>query len=226
MTRHLPALAVFDCDGTLVDSQSAIVGAMESAFTSCGLARPAAAAVRRVIGLSLDQAIAALLPDAARPEIERLTRLYCAAFAEQREAGHHEDPLYPGVREALDALEQVGWLFGVATGKSTRGLLATLERHGLSRRFVTLQTPDTCRGKPDPHMVECAMAAVGALPARTLVIGDTIYDIGMARSAGAHAIGVSWGYHVAAELTAAGAHRVLDSFHELPAAAAALVPAK
>lgn len=217
-------LAVFDCDGTLVDSQSAIVGAMDAAFMEAGVAPPPAAAVRRVIGLSLDRAISTLYPAGGPREIERLTRTYCDAFAAQRAAGQHSDPLYPGVIAALDLLQARGWLLGVATGKSTRGLLATLERHGLRDRFVTLQTPDTCRGKPDPHMVECAMSDVGAQPERTVVIGDTVFDIGMARAAGAFALGVSWGYHVPHELTAAGAHRVLDSYMELPGAAAELVP--
>ena len=217
------ALAIFDCDGTLVDSQSAIVGAMHAAFTGCGLAAPAAPDVRRVIGLSLGHAISTLHPAGAEPQIAQLTRDYCEAFAAQRAAGAHADPLYPGVVEALDALRAAGWVLGVATGKSMRGLLATLERHGLRDRFVTLQTPDTCRGKPDPHMVECAMNDVGARAADTIVIGDTVYDIGMAVAAGAHALGVSWGYHAAAELTAAGAQRVLESYAELPDAAAALV---
>lgn len=216
-------LAVFDCDGTLVDSQSAIVGAMDAAFKDAGIHPPPAAAVRRVIGLSLDRAISTLYPVGGPREIDRLSKTYCEAFAAQRAAGQHHDPLYPGVVEALDALRGRGWLLGVATGKSTRGLLATLERHGLRDRFVTLQTPDTCRGKPDPHMVECAMAEVGASPQRTVVIGDTVFDIGMARAAGAFAVGVSWGYHVPHELTAAGAHRVLETYMELPGAAAELV---
>lgn len=217
-------LAVFDCDGTLVDSQSAIASAMDAAFHACGLAAPPVTAVRRVIGLSLDRAISTLYPAGGEREITRLSKIYCEAFADQRAAGLHHDPLYPGVVDALRSLADGGWLLGVATGKSMRGLLATLERHGLHGHFVTLQTPDTCRGKPDPHMVECAMAAVGARPEHTVVIGDTIFDIGMARAAGAFALGVSWGYHVPEELTHAGAHRVLDRYDELPGAAVALVP--
>lgn len=216
-------LALFDCDGTLVDSQSAIVGAMAATFESCALTPPPPERVRRVIGLSLDVAIAQLLPPGDDRPLAPLVKTYCDAFAAQRAAGAHHDPLYPGAREAIDALLANGWLLGVATGKSLRGLMATLERHGLRERFVTFQTPDTCRGKPDPHMVECAMEELGVKPARTVVIGDTVFDVKMARSAGAFALGVSWGYHPPDELYAAGAHRVLDAYDALPDAATAVL---
>lgn len=216
-------LALFDCDGTLVDSQSLIAGAMSAAFTASGLTPPPPESVRRVIGLSLDVAIARLLPDGEGRPLEPLVKLYCDAFAAARAAGEHHDPLYPGAREAIDALLEDGWLLGVATGKSRRGLFATLERHGLRDRFLTFQTPDTCRGKPDPHMVECAAGELGVARARTVVIGDTVFDVKMARAAGAFALGVSWGYHAADELYAAGAHRVLDTYGALPEAAGAFV---
>jgi len=220
---HGPHLALFDCDGTLVDSQEAIVGAMSAAFGARSLPQPPPEAVRRVVSLSLLEAVAALLPGADRQEHEALTELYREAFAAHRVAGLHRDPLFPGAVEALDALAEAGWLLGIATGKSMRGLLATLEPHGLRERFVTLQTPDHCRGKPDPHMVERAMAETGAAAAATVVIGDTVYDIAMARAAGAIGIGVGWGYHPAAELEAAGAHAVVLAFPVLPAAMARLV---
>ena len=218
-----PHLALFDCDGTLVDSQDAIIGAMSAAFGTRGLPQPPAEAVRRVVGLSLLEAVAALLPDADREEHVAVTDLYREVFAAQRGAGLHQAPLYPGAVAALDALTDAGWLLGIATGKSMRGLLATLELHGLRERFVTLQTPDSCRGKPDPHMVECAMAQTGAKASATVVIGDTIYDIGMARAAGAIGIGVGWGYHPAAELEAAGAEAVVMAYPALPGVVSRLV---
>lgn len=218
-----PHLALFDCDGTLVDSQAAIIGAMNAAFGTRGLPQPSADAVRRVVGLSLLEAVAALLPDADRLEHEAVTDLYREVFAAHRIAGLHSAPLYPGAVATLNALTDAGWLLGIATGKSMRGLLATLELHGLRERFVTLQTPDTCRGKPDPHMVQCAMAQTGAERGATVVIGDTIYDIGMARAAGAIGIGVGWGYHPAAELEAAGADAVVMAYSDLHGAVSRLV---
>jgi phosphoglycolate phosphatase len=118
--------------------------------------------------------------------------------------------LYPGVREALTGLaRQPEVVLGVATGKSRKGLAAVLEREGLGDLFVTLQTADTHPSKPHPAMLLAAMAEAGADAHRTLMIGDTTYDIGMARDAGARAIGVAWGYHPVEHLAAAGAHRIL-----------------
>ncbi len=108
----------------------------------------------------------------------------------------------------------------MATGKARRGLLAVLEQHGLETRFATLQTADVGPGKPHPAMLERAMAEVGVAPSDTVMIGDTSFDMLMARSAGASAIGVSWGYHPVAELEAAGAHSIVGHFNELPAAMA------
>jgi phosphoglycolate phosphatase len=203
-------LVVFDCDGTLVDSQHMIVAAMERAFAGFGLPTPGRAAILSVVGLSLDQAVRRLVPPSIETDIAVLAEAYKSAFGELRRDEAHQEPLYPGVRETLHALaNEPGVLLGVATGKSRRGLAAVLEREGLTDFFVTLQTADTHPSKPHPAMLRAAMAEAGAEAHRTLMVGDTTYDIGMARDAGARAIGVAWGYHPVAELEAAGAHRVL-----------------
>jgi phosphoglycolate phosphatase len=133
-----------------------------------------------------------------------------------RQSGTMDDePLFEGIPEALDVLEAEGWLFGVATGKSDRGLTHILAAHGLTHRFLTLQTADRHPSKPHPSMIEQAMADVGAAPETTVMIGDTSYDMLMARAAGTRALGVAWGYHPPAELHAAGAHAVADSVHAL-----------
>jgi phosphoglycolate phosphatase len=119
-----------------------------------------------------------------------------------------EEPLYDGIKELLDTLEADGWLLGVATGKSDRGLGHCLACHGLSRRFVTLQTADRHPSKPHPSMIEAALADAGAEAGVSMMIGDTSYDMAMARAAGVTAVGVAWGYHDPAELQAAGAHYV------------------
>ena len=124
---------------------------------------------------------------------------------------------------ALDALDDRGVLLGIATGKSRRGLDAVLEQHGLSNRFVTLQTPDIAPGKPDPGMVLQAAAASGVDLQNIAVIGDTVYDVRMARAAGAAAIGVSWGYHEPEELDAAGAECLVADFAEIPPAVVSLL---
>ena len=222
-------LAVFDCDGTLVDSQHSIFACMEAAFVAAGLAAPAAEAVRRVVGLPLATSVARLSPLLAAPECRRIAELYKQAFTDMRSGKPVDEPLFPGVRELLDVLESDGVLLGVATGKGRRGLRITLERHGLLQRFVTLQTADDAPGKPHPEMLRRAMGETGAEPATTAMIGDTTYDILMALSAGTAAIGVAWGYHPAAELSAAGAHAIVAAAHEVPPAwleVAARAPAR
>jgi len=224
-------LVVFDCDGTLVDSQHLIAAAMAGAFAAAGLAPPEPERVRRVVGLSLASAVAELVPERegegdggcgeAGP-VAAIVDHYRRHFAELRRAPHHE-PLFPGALAALDALEDDGFVLGVATGKSLRGLRSTLSRHDLERRFVTLQTADQAPGKPHPGMLERAIAEAGTAPRRTVLVGDTSFDMEMALNAGVAAIGVSWGYHEAAELRSAGARVVIDAFAELPPLVAAML---
>lgn len=209
-------LAVFDCDGTLVDSERGINAAMNAAWRATGLQPPPAAAARAVIGLSLSNAIDRLAPEADAGLRARLADAYREIFHDPN-APRADEPLYPGAVAALDAIEAAGILLGVATGKGHRGLTAVLARHGLTERFVTKQTADRAAGKPDPEMLRRAMAEAGAAPQTTVMIGDTVYDIEMARNAGVAAIGVAWGYHAADDLHHAGAMVVLDEFSQLPA---------
>jgi len=198
-------LAIFDCDGTLVDSGATIHRALRAAFTAHGLDCPPPAVSRKIIGLSLSEAMAVLAPDA---DHEALSHTYKDAFIAMRQGGHVEEPLFDGILPLLDALEADGWLLAVATGKSDRGLRHCLDSHGLHARFVSLQTADRHPSKPHPAMALAAMAEADAGPANSVVIGDTSYDIGMALAAGAGAIGAAWGYHEPEELAAAGAHGV------------------
>jgi phosphoglycolate phosphatase len=203
-------VAIFDCDGTLVDSGATIHRALSATFEQNGLKLPGPEVTRRVIGLSLAEAMAALLPDAGAEEHLRLAEDYKRAFWTLRAAGEVEEPLFDGVIELLDALEEQGWLLAVATGKSDRGLRHCLEYHGIDARFVSLQTADRHPSKPHPSMVERAIAEAGAAPHSSVVVGDTSFDMAMAVNAGAAGIGAGWGYHDADELIAAGAVAVAD----------------
>ena len=203
-------LAIFDCDGTLVDSGSTIQRALAAAFDQHGLELPPPEVSRKVIGLSLTEAMAALLPRAAAEQHEALSEDYKRAFWQLRAAGEVEEPLFDGVIELLDALEDDGWLLAVATGKSDRGLRHCLEQHDIHARFVSLQTADRHPSKPHPSMVEQAIADAGAAPGTSIVIGDTSFDMAMAASAGATGIGAAWGYHDAEELLEAGAVAVAE----------------
>lgn len=210
-------LAIFDCDGTLVDSGASIHRAVEAAFAAHGLVAPPREEAKKVIGLSLDQAMQRLAPDA---DHDALSATYKDAFFAMRSAGELEEPLFDGIADLLDRMEDDGWLLGVATGKSMRGLRHVLELHGLERRFVTLQTADNNPSKPHPAMVLAAMADVGAEPSQTIFIGDTAWDMGCAVNAGAGAIGAGWGYHEPVELIDAGAHGVAMAPAEVVAHAA------
>ena len=198
-------LAIFDCDGTLVDSDATIYTALKASMEQNGFAVPPPGLSRRVVGLSLAEAMAALLPDATRETHLRLAEDYKRAFMSLRAAGQVEEPLFDGILELLDALEADGWLLAVATGKSDRGLRHCLDQHGLHARFVSLQTADRHPSKPHPSMAEQAIADAGAAPQSTIVVGDTSFDMAMAVAAGATGIGAGWGYHEAEELIEAGA---------------------
>jgi phosphoglycolate phosphatase len=206
-------LAVFDCDGTLVDGQAAVCQAMAAAFAEAGLPAPEPHAIRRIVGLSLPAAIRRLVPDLDDPQA--LVDGYKRAFFAARSAGQVHEPLFPGIRPLLDSLRARGWILGVATGKSDRGLKNCLSVHGLSDHFATLQTADRHPSKPHPSMLIEAMDDALARPADTVMIGDTVFDIEMAVAAGTRAIGVAWGYHAAEELRAAGAEAVAMHAGEL-----------
>ncbi|MEZ5710836.1 MAG: HAD-IA family hydrolase [Blastomonas sp.] len=209
-------LAIFDCDGTLVDSQANICRAMEHAFSVAGLGQPDLHQVRRIVGLSLVEAMRQLLPDLDEASHEHVADLYKQAFFDLRQSGSLEqEPLYDGLLELLDRLEGEGWLLAVATGKSDRGLDHCLSHHGIRDRFVSLQTADRHPSKPHPSMVFQALLDAGADAERAVMIGDTSYDMEMAVNAAVRPIGVDWGYHDSRELIEAGAGFVATSMDEL-----------
>lgn len=210
-----PRLAVFDCDGTLVDGQGAVIAAMISAFALHDLPAPPAGAIRRMVGLSLPQAVMRLAPGSDGETVRAVVASYKSAFRAAREAGELSEPLYAGIAGLLASLVTAGWQLGVATGKSERGLEHCLAVHGIAHHFGTLQTADFHPSKPHPAMLQAALAATGAAPARTVMIGDTSFDMLMAREAGVRAIGVAWGYHEAAELLDAGADFVAATVADL-----------
>lgn len=212
-------LVIFDCDGTLVDSQHLISAAMTSAFTQNGLAAPPLASVRSVVGLSLAQAMEILEPSADLPMINNLCTAYREAHLAQRTSNENPEPLFHGIEELLTNLaNEEDVLLGIATGKSRRGLIGMLEKFDLSNMFVTLQTADDAPSKPHPAMIEQAMAETGTSSDQTVMIGDTSFDMTMAKSAGALALGVSWGYHPIDALQDAGADAIAhtaDDLHRL-----------
>jgi phosphoglycolate phosphatase len=208
-------LAIFDCDGTLVDSQANICLAMEHAFGEAGRVPPTRHAIRRIVGLSLVEIMRALLPDTDAEVHAEMAERYRASYLILRNNGLENEPLYDGMAALLSSMDGAGWLLGVATGKSDRGLERCLDHHGIKGLFVTLQTADRHPSKPHPSMVYQALADAGAEARDAVVIGDTVFDIHMGKAAGTRTIGVNWGYHPVDELHAAGADAIATSMAEL-----------
>lgn len=204
-------LVIFDVDGTLVDSQNHIQAAMGHAFATLDLPAPPLARTLAIVGLSLPQAIARLAPDQPEAVQARIVQSYKDSFGRVRAAA--PAPLYPGAADALRSLAaRDDLLLGVATGKSMRGLRHMLADHGLEGMFQTLQVADSHPSKPHPAMVLAALAETGIGAGQAVMVGDTTYDMEMARAAGVRAIGVGWGYHPANDLRAAGAASVVTQY--------------
>jgi phosphoglycolate phosphatase len=208
-------LAIFDVDGTLVDSRSMITAAMTRAFADVGIAAPDQDRMLSIVGLSLVDAMAALTPDESAATHRRLGEAYKQAFWDIRLSGTHPEALFNGARDLLEDLQGRGVVLGIATGKSRRGVDHLIASHGFENWFQTVQTSDTHPSKPHPSMIVAALAETGCEPAATIMIGDTSFDMSMARQAGVAAAGVAWGNHPVAELESAGAQRVARDFKQL-----------
>ncbi|MGH1418819.1 MAG: HAD-IA family hydrolase [Hyphomicrobiaceae bacterium] len=217
-------LVIFDCDGTLVDSQNIIYSAMSKAFEDTGLPIPSRATVRSVIGLSLVEAVGLCMPDDCSADPQALAEIYKNAFADLRNDPQNDEPLFPGMIETLQHLsEQPETIMAVATGKSQRGMQRIIKRENLGNLFHSVQTADEHPSKPHPSMIVEAMTKAGIEADRTIMVGDTTFDMQMAVNARARAIGVSWGYHETGALAQSGAATIIDTFQDLPTAIDALL---
>lgn len=207
-------LILFDVDGTLIDSQAIILESQRRTLADLGLMHPGREAGLAIVGLSLPQAFRQLL--GVDVDLQPVIAHYGEVFGQLRASGAWDSPLFPGAAATIDALAARGDVaLGLATGKSQRGVRHLLDQQGWHEHFVTLQTADTNPSKPHPGMVLTAMAEAGVEPHQTIVIGDTSFDMAMARAAGAGALGVSWGYHRADALRAAGAQHIANRFDDV-----------
>lgn len=209
---------VFDCDGTLVDSQHLIAMAMNETFDQNGILPPDPHDIKRIVGLSLEEAVKKLVPAGNLSDVDNLVAKFKIAYQRQRADLGHEEDLFDGIRETLEWLNGNDYLVGIATGNSTRGLNRILETHNLVDYFLNTQTADLHPSKPNPAMLYKAMNDVGARADQTILIGDTSFDMLMAKNAKVDGLGVTWGYHEPHELVEAGAKKIVDDPHELTSA--------
>lgn len=218
-------MVIFDVDGTLVDSQNNIVASMNAAFASVDRLAPTRTATLGIVGLSLPEAIAVLEPKASSRENAAMVAAYKESYMKLRtDAGADASPLYPGARAALERLRGDDHLFlGIATGKSRRGLDLLLDLHGLTGFFDNEQVSDHHPSKPHPAMLGAALSETGIEAQRAVMVGDTEFDMAMAKSAGMAGIGVTRGYHDKSRL--GDAHKLIDEFDALDSAVADILGA-
>lgn len=208
-------LVLFDCDGTLVDSAGLIHETMRRTFIHFGKPEPSFEDTKAIIGLTLDIAIARMQgKQHVDDEAVEMMAYYKSLFSVVRADLDYREPLFDGIRELMDTLEaRDEILLGAVTGKSRRGLDSVKQTHGF--KFIAARTADDCPSKPHPAMVTECCDETGMRAADTLVIGDAVYDMQMAKAAGATAIGVSWGYASVEELKAAGADVIVNHPSEI-----------
>jgi phosphoglycolate phosphatase len=212
-------LAIFDVDGTLVNSRAMITSSLTAAFRSEGLLPPDEQQMLSIVGLSLADAMQKLVPDEEPQRHESLAAAYKSAFWDYRASNTNAESLFDGALELLERLRsRTDVMLGLATGKSRRGVNHLVERHNFEGWFATIQTADDHPSKPHPSMLLQALAETGLEPHEAAMIGDTSYDMSMARSAGVGAIGVTWGNHPRDEIERSGAHYVVSDFHALEVA--------
>ncbi|RPE63305.1 phosphoglycolate phosphatase [Pacificibacter maritimus] len=209
-------LVIFDVDGTLVDSQAHIVASMTAAFDSVALPQPERQAVLSIIGLSLPYAMKELAPMADDQTVAQMVEVYKSDFSANRLRSDAMPPLYDGAEAAIAALASRGdMMLAIATGKSRRGLDALLESWPFADVFATTHCADDHPSKPHPSMVQACLTDCDAQAADAVVVGDTTYDMEMAKAARCASIGVSWGYHGVRALTTTGAAAIVTDFSQL-----------
>jgi phosphoglycolate phosphatase len=204
-------LIVFDWDGTLVDSTQLIVDSILAASADVGLAPPEPTAARNIIGLGLPEALRTLFGELSDHQRRHITERYRYHFFAQ----DHSVPLFEGVDEAIAGLSEQGFMLAVATGKGRNGLNQSLQRCGLQPHFLATRCVDECFSKPHPQMLLEIMDELGAVPERTLMVGDTSYDLQMAQNAGVDSVAVSYGAQQLENLLPYGPVAHFDKFTNL-----------
>lgn len=211
--NHRPFdLIVFDWDGTLMDSVAKIAACFRAALTDAGLPQVPEVAIRHIIGLGLSEAVEVLLPEAHSDTRAQVVERYREHFLHLDST---EMPLFPGVVEGLERLTAAGFQLAVATGKARRGLKRVLDHTATTHLFCVTRCADEALSKPHPRMLRDILGATGVPAARALMVGDTTYDLLMARAAGMPSLAVSYGVHPREHLLEHEPLACLDSFDDV-----------
>lgn len=217
------ALVILDLDGTLVDSKALIIQSVTVAAREVGIAVPPEEDIARIIGLSLEQALTTLFPDESPESRFNLLDAYRTEALRLRADPNDPETLFPGAYELVASLRDAGYFLGIATGKAKRGALHFCSRYGMEGWFDTIQTPDNNPSKPHPSMIESALRETGVSRHRAVMVGDTSFDLEMARNAGVFGVGVAWGNHPVSELEQAGAHHIVRHMSDVAQAVETLI---
>jgi phosphoglycolate phosphatase len=210
MTKQFD-LIVWDWDGTLADSTGMITNALLKAAEQVGLPALTPLAASNIIGLGLRESIQTLYGDIPAEQAQALASQYTTNYY----AGESEIPLFAGAAETIKALNKRGFKLAVATGKGRRGLNLALEHSGLGKYFHSTRTVDECFSKPHPQMLDELMEYLVVMPERTLMIGDTSYDLQMAQNADVRSVGVTYGAQAAEQWQHLNPIQQFSDFSEL-----------
>lgn len=204
-------LIVWDWDGTIANSTGMITNAIVKAAEQVGLPTLDPVAASNIIGLGLKESIYSLYGDIPTEKAQALAAQYTANYY----AGESEIPLFDGVKETIIELNRRGYKLAVATGKGRRGLNLALQHCGLTNYFHATRTVDECFSKPHPQMLDELMDILIVTPERTLMIGDTSYDLQMAQNAGVAAVGVTFGAQTQDKLVRYNPLKIFNQFNDL-----------
>ena len=216
MRKRAIDFVIFDIDGTLVDSQNMIVQCLQLTCAQLGIACPES---RRQllsgVGLPLPQAVKVALPHVTDDKIPQFIACFREHYVALMPDVLNLQPLFDGALPALQRLQAAGYRLGICTSKAQAGLDAVLDAHNIRHLFASIKTPDQGPGKPDPFLLNQAMAEMNVAPQKTVFVGDSTYDIAAGIAAHSKTLGVTWGYHTAAELKKAGANKIVDAMDQL-----------
>ncbi len=205
-------LIVFDWDGTLMNSAQKIANCIKASAKACGLAEPTDQQAKNIIGLGLSDAMKILFPEADDTQLVDLVECYKYQFVT---ADDTEQTLFRGVESGLQQLQEAGAVLAIATGKSRAGLDRVFANTDLQKHFVVSRCADESCNKPNPQMLYEILDFTSLETSKAIMVGDTTYDLDMAKNAGMAGLGAGYGVHSPSELRASGALYVANSFTDL-----------